>query len=100
MRSSLSGWIPIFAGACSPSILSRCLPNYAAGDVEVKAASTATVGGGFSVVGIDDHNNYRALEAKVRTGLGLRRFLGDEANANPLNVPILPTARVNIGIAF
>ncbi len=136
--------------------------EYVAGDLEVKAASTVTVGGGFSVVGIDDYNNYRALEAKVRyypaekalqgfsvagtagfatgsdldystpngptrrrvtrptigtelsyqwiigpssrfvavTGLGLKRFLGDESNADPLNVPILPTARINIGIAF
>jgi hypothetical protein len=135
---------------------------YFAGDVELKAAKTVTVGGGFSAVGIDDFNNYRSLEAKVRyypaeralqgfalagtagfatgsdrdsftpgglpprrvsrptigtelsyqwivgpssrfvvvTGIGLKRLLGEEANFDPLNIPILPTARLNIGFAF
>jgi hypothetical protein len=135
---------------------------YFAGDVELKTAKSVTVGGGFSAVGIDDYNNYRSLEAKVRyypaerallgfsvagtagfatgsgldystpsgptrrrvtrptigtelsyqwivgpssrfvvvTGVGLKRFLGDESNFDPLNIPLLPTGRLNIGFAF
>jgi hypothetical protein len=33
------------------------------------------------------------------TGLGLKRFLGEEGS-DPISVPILPTARINIGFAF
>ncbi len=33
-------------------------------------------------------------------GLGVKRFLGREAVFDPLSVSVLPTARVNIGIAF
>ena len=36
----------------------------------------------------------------VVTGLGLKRFLGEERNFDPLNIPLLPTARLNIGFAF
>lgn len=34
------------------------------------------------------------------TGLGLKRFLGSDNNAEFLGTDILPTARINIGIAF
>jgi hypothetical protein len=34
------------------------------------------------------------------TGLGLKRFLGENKNVDPLSIPIVPTARINIGIAF
>lgn len=34
------------------------------------------------------------------TGLGLKRFLGAESEADFLDTPILPTARINIGFAF
>jgi len=136
--------------------------EYVAGDVEVKASPSWTLGAGASWAGISDFNGYRALEAKARyypgekalqgfavaatagfgsvnddiyssyglriatrrttrpsigtelsyqwiigpssrfvavTGLGLKRFLGDEGS-DPISVPILPTARINIGFAF
>lgn len=34
------------------------------------------------------------------TGLGLKRFLGADSDADLLDTPILPTARINIGFAF
>jgi len=137
--------------------------EYFAGDVEVKASPSVTLGAGASWAGIDDFNRYRALEAKARyypgekalqgfsvaatagfasarevnldfngqrtaggrttrptigtelsyqwiigpssrfvavTGLGLKRLLGTEGNSDPINVPLLPTARINIGFAF
>ncbi len=137
--------------------------EYFAGDVEVKASPSVTLGAGASWAGISDFNGYRALEAKARyypgetalegfsvaatagfasakeenfdfdgrrtagrrttrptigtelsyqwiigpssrfvavTGIGLKRFLGTEGNSDPINVPILPTARINIGFAF
>ncbi len=141
---------------------------YFAGDVETVISPTATVGAGFSYTGIDDYNNYGALEVKARyyplekalegfsiagtagfvtasaadcrngcfigpdtrlpltrvvrgtigtelsyqwllgpkqrfvtvLGFGVKRLLGSAAGFDPLDVPILPTARVNIGIAF
>lgn len=33
-------------------------------------------------------------------GLGLKRYLGTEGNVDPINIPLLPTARINIGAAF
>jgi hypothetical protein len=33
-------------------------------------------------------------------GIGVKRLLGKEGNVDPVNIPILPTARINIGIAF
>jgi hypothetical protein len=36
----------------------------------------------------------------VLTGLGLKRCFGDDKNVDPLSIPIVPTARINIGIAF
>ena len=33
-------------------------------------------------------------------GLGLKRYLGTEGSVDPINVPLLPTARINIGAAF
>jgi len=137
--------------------------EYVAGDLEVKASPSWTLGAGASWAGISDFNSYRSIEAKARyypgekalegfsvaatagfasandrnfdfngqrtvnrrttrptigtelsyqwiigpssrfvavTGLGLKRFLGNEGNSDPINVPILPTARINIGFAF
>jgi len=144
------------------------IAEYYAGDVETKVSPSATLGIGFSTVGIRDFNNYTALEAKVRyylaqealkgfsvagtlgfataretdsgyqicnfvcvpvtpdrvtrgtlgtelsyqwflgptqrfvsvVGLGVKRFLGREGSFDPVNIPILPTARINIGFAF
>ena len=33
-------------------------------------------------------------------GAGVKRMFGKEGTFNPLNIPVLPTARVNIGFAF
>ena len=33
-------------------------------------------------------------------GAGVKRMVGTEGDFNPLNIPVLPTARVNIGFAF
>lgn len=33
-------------------------------------------------------------------GLGVKRLLGTEGNVDPINIPLLPTARVSIGVAF
>lgn len=152
--------------------------EYVAGDVEARVAPAWTIGAGGTFNGIDDYNDYRALEAKVRyypsekalegfsvagtvgfatardndcgdgfsnrctvtldgsgrpflspsgrrvtrptigtelsyqwllgprsrfvtvVGLGAKRYLGDEGSFDPINVPLLPTARVNIGFAF
>ena len=148
--------------------------EYIAGDVEARIAPAWTIGAGGTFNGIDDYNNYRALEAKVRyypsekalqgfsvagtvgfatakgndcsngcyftvdggsrggfsdtrrrvtratigtelsyqwllgprsrfvtvVGLGAKRYLGEEGAFGPLNVPLLPTARINIGMAF
>ena len=145
------------------------LAEYFAGDVETKVSPTVSLGVGFSTTGIEDYNNYTALEAKVRyypaeealkgfsvagtvgvatarteagrfqtcgsfgcspaaseratrgtigtelsyqwllgptdrfvtvIGLGVKRFLGKEGEFDPINIPILPTARINIGFAF
>ena len=160
--------------------------EYIAGDVEKRIAPAWTIGAGGTINTIEDFNNYRALEAKVRyypsekalqgfsvagtvgfatgkgddcsngcyytfdrgsgggasggtpfipgdgfsdtrrrvtratigtelsyqwilgprsrfvtvVGLGAKRFLGEEGAFGPLDVPLLPTARINIGIAF
>ncbi len=136
------------------------LATYFAGDVELRTAPNLTVGLGASSVGIEDYNNYRAVDLKLRyypsehalqgfsiagtTGIstasgivnfqtnekrrftrptigtelsyqwllgptskfvlvlggGLKRFFGTEGSFDPINIPLLPTARVNIGFAF
>ncbi|MCC7054539.1 MAG: hypothetical protein IT355_14815 [Gemmatimonadaceae bacterium] len=133
--------------------------EYFAGDIETTVSPTVTVGAGWSAVGINDYNNYRALEAKARyypnqkapvgfsvaatagvatargtsafegdpvrvsrptigtelsyqwllgptrrfamvLGVGVKRYLGTEGSFDPINIPLLPTARANIGFAF
>jgi hypothetical protein len=143
------------------------------GDIEHRISRAASVGLGVTASGIDDYNDYRALDFKVRyypaervlqgfslaatiglgttnggynydfialpngevrdvrnskpgrivrpligtelsyqwllgpsrrfvtvLGLGAKRRLGSEGPVDPLNIPVLPTARVNIGVAF
>ena len=133
--------------------------EYFAGDIEHVVSPTATVGAGWSMVGISDYNAYRSLEVKARyypsqkapvgfsvaasggiataigssdfegdrtrvtrptigtelsyqwllgpthrfvtvIGIGVKRYLGTEGSFDPINIPLLPTARANIGIAF
>lgn len=33
-------------------------------------------------------------------GIGVKRYLGTEGSFDPINIPLLPTARANIGFAF
>jgi hypothetical protein len=143
------------------------------GDIEHRVSRAVSIGLGATASGIDDYNNYRALDFKVRyypaervlhgfslagtiglgttnggynydiialpngtvrdvreirpgrivrplfgtelsyqwllgpsrrfvtvLGLGVKRRLGSEGPVDPLTIPLLPTARVNIGVAF
>jgi hypothetical protein len=143
------------------------------GDVERRVSQAVSIGVGATASAIDDYNDYRALDFKVRyypaervlqgfalaatiglgttnggvnydflvlpngevrdvrftkpgritrpligtelsyqwllgpsrrfvtvLGLGVKRRLGSEGPADPLSIPLLPTARVNIGVAF
>jgi hypothetical protein len=137
------------------------LAGYISGDAEFRSAAGVTVGIGATVNTIDDYNNYRAIDAKVRfypsgtalrgfavaatvglstarnsaatafgreperftrpsigtefsyqwllgrtarfvvvVGAGVKRMMGEEGSFDPVNIPLLPMARANIGYAF
>jgi hypothetical protein len=137
------------------------LAGFFSGDAEFRAAPAWTFGIGATVNTIDDYNDYRAVDLKLRyypaekalrgfsiaaivgvstavdnrftfagraserftrpsigtefsyqwllgrtsrfavvTGAGVKRMLGQEGSVDPVNIPLLPVARVSIGYAF
>lgn len=145
------------------------LAGFFSGDAEFRAAPAWTFGIGATMNTIDDYNDYRAVDLKLRyypsgralrgfsvaaivgistavdvlsnpggqftipaagrsserftrpsigtefsyqwllgrtsrfavvTGAGVKRMLGEEGSVDPVNIPLLPVARVSIGYAF